>query len=310
MKKIFFCLLLIIVFSNSWGARKHTVEPGDHVLDILIAHQYPMHTEQQKQRWLDEVMRLNKPKFIWGEIDLIRPGSVLTLPTHPEDLKVPDPIVTAEFDKLIKIAEMQIQQGYVNIQSKQGNSRKGIGTISIYEGDTLISSSSSQAKITLLDSAKFELSSDSKIVFEHYQYQPQSPHESNALIRFYRGAMRATTGLIGQFAPEKFDVRTPVIAIGIRGTDYVARHCEGSGCGDYAGSSIAVTEGGVATRTRAGSADINKGQFIQADDTGELSEVSDIPKGFLDLDKDITQIESPLNWWQRALKQIQTIITH
>lgn len=308
MKKTTYFLLLALLCSNSWAAREHKVIKGDHVLDILIANQYPMQTEEQQKHWLDEVMRLNKSKFIWGEIDLIRPGSVLTLPTHPNDLKVPTPIITAEFDSLKKIADMHIEKGHVDIQSKYGDDRKGVGSVVLYEGDTLVSSSDSLAKITMIDKAKFELSANSKMAFERYQYQANSPEKSNTLTRFYRGAMRATTGLIGKFAPEKFDVRTPVISIGIRGTDYVARHCEGSDCGDYSGSSIAVTDGGVATKTSTGSVDINKGEFVQASASGELSEVTDIPEGFLDLGKDINNIESPLSWWQKAAKQVQDLL--
>lgn len=308
MKKSIYLLLSSVLFSGySWAVLEHQVQQGDHVIDILATHKYPMDNASQRQHWLDEMMRLNKSKFIWGEIDLIKPGSVLTLPAHPSDknIAVPTPVVTAEFDSVKRIAEMQVEKGHVNIQSKSGSDRKATGTALIYEGDTLISSDAALAKITMIDQAKFELSARSKMSFERYHYQPKAPEKSTTLTRFYRGAMRATTGLIGKLAPNRFDVRTPVISIGIRGTDYVARHCEGDYCGDYVGSSLAVMEGGVATQTSSGSADVNKGEFVQASISGDLSEVAEIPAGFLDLEKDIADIESPLSWWQKAVQKIR-----
>ena len=315
MKITHYLILSAILFSNQiWAAREHHVKQGDSVISILTANKYPMETSQQQQHWLDGVMKLNKSKFIWGEINLIRPGSVLTLPSHPDDIKalprpVPKPVITAEFDNLIRIAEINMAKGHVNIRSKLGGDRKIVKSAVVFEGDTLISSDNSLANITMVDAAKFELGANSKLSFEEYKYSAKTPENSLTLTRFYHGVMRATTGLIGKLAPKKFDVRTPVISIGIRGTDYVARHCEGDSCGEYTGSSLAVIDGGVATNTSSGSVNLNKGEFVQADISGGLSEVSDIPAGFLDLEKDVAQIEPPANWFERIIHEIKTLLS-
>jgi hypothetical protein len=303
MPKNLLIALLALAF-NAQAAVEHKVKDSEYVITILDQYNYPLNTEQDRAYWLSEMMRLNKGKFIWGEIDLIRPGSVLTLPEHPNK----PPIVTAEFEQRKAIGELTVESGTVTIRSPQANAQTVSDTATLYQGDSISSSAHSLSKISMIDKARFELGANSKIVFERYQFEPRASTGSATLTRFYHGVLRATTGLIGKLSPKNFEVRTPVVTVGIRGTDYIVRHCEGDRCGDYTGSSLAVIDGGIAAQSRAGSVDVNKGEFVGVAPSGELSEVSAIPAGFLDMNNDITQLESPLSWWQQLINRVQTMI--
>src|SRR5690606_26622616 len=89
--------------------------------------------------------------------------------------------------------------------------------------------------------------------------------EDNAFFRLLKGGFRAVTGLIGKNDRERFRVRTPVATIGIRGTDFEARLCDGD-CFDITpipqdGLYTGVFSGGINLTSGAGSFDRDAGQY-------------------------------------------------
>ena len=119
---------------------------------------------------------------------------------------------------------------------------------------------------------------ESRFVIERYQYTPgqaasneasasstaQTEHES-AFFRLLKGGFRAISGLIGHVRHRDYKVQTPVATIGIRGTDYEVRYCNGD-CGDiqpapknglYAG----VQSGGIVVANQSGQISDLAGQY-------------------------------------------------
>src|SRR5690606_19192386 len=89
--------------------------------------------------------------------------------------------------------------------------------------------------------------------------------EGNALFRLLKGGFRAVTGLIGKENRDNYRVRTPVATIGIRGTDFEARFCQGD-CFDIDpmprdGLYTGVFQGRINLANGAGSVDRDAGQF-------------------------------------------------
>lgn len=164
--------------------------------------------------------------------------------------------------------------GHVTAAAPSGEIRDLIKGAPVYQGETIITASSSYVNIEFTDTGRVLLRPESRFAIERYQYagaQPaaapsaaaQPARQESAFFRLLKGGFRAVSGLIGHTRRDDYAVQTPVATIGIRGTDYEVRYCAGD-CADitpapkdglYAGvqaGAIALTNGGGETNTAAG----------------------------------------------------------
>jgi len=168
--------------------------------------------------------------------------------------------------------------GHVSAATPAGEIRDLTKGSPVYEGEVVITAGSSFVNIEFSDGGRVLLRPESRFQIERYQYagtaptpaagQPQAAQaqpvrQESAFFRLLKGGFRAVSGLIGHTRREDYAVQTPVATIGIRGTDYEVRLCQGD-CGDitpspkdglYAGvqsGSIALTNAGGTTTPTAG----------------------------------------------------------
>lgn len=148
----------------------------------------------------------------------------------------------------------------------------------VYPGEMINTGPNSYLNIKFTDGGRILLRPNSRFQIEEYRYAAEEPApargaspnvaaepESNALFRLLKGGFRAVTGLIGQENRENYRVRTPVATIGIRGTDFEARFCQGD-CFDVDpmpqdGLYTGVFQGGINMTNGAGTVDRDAGQF-------------------------------------------------
>jgi hypothetical protein len=121
---------------------------------------------------------------------------------------------------------------------------------------------------------------ESRFQIERYQYagaatapaagQPQAAaqpvHQESAFFRLLKGGFRAVSGLVGHTRREDYAVQTPVATIGIRGTDYEVRICNGD-CGDVTpapkdGLYAGVQSGSIALTNQGGTSTPKQGQYV------------------------------------------------
>jgi len=89
------------------------------------------------------------------------------------------------------------------------------------------------------------------------------------VLSMFKGGLRAVTGLIGKRSREKLSFRTETATIGIRGTHFGALLCQNDcGGGPTTGGQpppnglhVDVTSGAITMSNRAGTVQINAGQF-------------------------------------------------
>lgn len=136
----------------------------------------------------------------------------------------------------------------------------------VYSGDLVNSGASSYVNLKFSDGAFFLLRPETRFQIEQYAYTASTPAvapvapvtpaaaakpanpvttpvpssplvtapqlagsgSSKAFFRLVKGGFRSVSGLIGKLNREDYRVSTPVATIGIRGTSYSARLCEGS----------------------------------------------------------------------------------
>lgn len=197
--------------------------------------------------------------------------------------------------------------GQATAVGADGTVRKLAKDDAVYSGDLVNSGPSSYVNLKFADGAFFLLRPASRFAIEDYRYggepsaaeaaaaKPAEPTaadspktataatpitaplvtagsaagvgQSRAFFRLVKGGFRTVSGLIGKVNQGDYRVSTPVATIGIRGTSYSARLCQGD-CGDRdeilaklrsagrdakAGETVLVTtveEGSIAIQTQ------------------------------------------------------------
>lgn len=100
-------------------------------------------------------------------------------------------------------------------------SRLGLGQ-SLQEGDRIVTGRDGMAILVFVDQARVSLRSESELIISKYRLsQPGKPADMQ--LELVRGAMRQISGDAMRAEPERYRLNTPVAAIGVRGTDFLAK---------------------------------------------------------------------------------------
>jgi hypothetical protein len=121
----------------------------------------------------------------------------------------------------------EVSKGDVKTQSPSGSVVAATVGSKICSGDTVISADSSRAKIKMEDGNELNISPNSKIVIETYQYDVAS-NKKKVLLNILKGKVRATTREENMYTDKAkdgqantFQVRTKSAVAGVRGTDFL-----------------------------------------------------------------------------------------
>ena len=139
----------------------------------------------------------------------------------------------------------------------------------VMEGDTLGTESETYARIKFVDGGEVVMRPGTQLKIENYAYNAAKPESDNVVMSMFKGGLRAVTGLLGKRSREKVSFQTETATIGIRGTHFGALLCQ-SDCGGVPttggqpppnGLHVDVTNGSISMSNRAGTVQINAGQF-------------------------------------------------
>ncbi len=104
------------------------------------------------------------------------------------------------------------------------------GTV-VRAGDLIQVAAESAAQVRMSDESIIALASGTEFRIIEYEFTREKPAEGRALFSLIKGAFRTVTGVIGLQARDNYAVKAGVVAtIGIRGTHYRLRLCDGD-CG-------------------------------------------------------------------------------
>jgi hypothetical protein len=139
----------------------------------------------------------------------------------------------------------------------------------VMEGDTLGTESETYARIKFNDGGEVVMRPGTQLKIENYSYNAAKPESDSIVMSMFKGGLRAVTGLIGKRNREKVSFQTETATIGIRGTHFGALLCQND-CGGVPttggspppnGLHVDVASGAIVMSNRAGSVQINAGQF-------------------------------------------------
>lgn len=127
----------------------------------------------------------------------------------------------------VEVGQVSFSRGVLTGQIDGAEPRligKGVG---LHNGETLNTGSRGFALIELNDGTRMTLRPNSTFKIDNVDTREGN---ENALLSLFRGGLRAITGLISKAKPDAFQINTSVATIGIRGTEFDARLCEGDEC--------------------------------------------------------------------------------
>ncbi|NNE62951.1 MAG: hypothetical protein HKN34_02600 [Gammaproteobacteria bacterium] len=122
-------------------------------------------------------------------------------------------------DKAV-IARVALLQGTAWVSGSDGRTRSLRVGEAIYELDHLNTGINSFLVVGFNDKSRMTLTSNSELKIQEHRYEPEKPSENSSVLEFLRGGLRMISGAIGSLNRAAFEVRTPLVTIGIRGTGF------------------------------------------------------------------------------------------
>ena len=127
--------------------------------------------------------------------------------------------------------------GDAYVVSLSGPQKATVGSV-VLTGDRLVTGVNGYVHLRMADGAFLGVRSDSLLEINEYMFDITNPKNGRVRLFLKEGTVRAISGRIAHENKQNFRLNTPLAAIGVRGTDFVAAADQGS-------TQVAVTLGGV-----------------------------------------------------------------
>jgi hypothetical protein len=94
---------------------------------------------------------------------------------------------------------------------------------SVQEGDVIRTSDNGHVHIKFIDGARVSVRPNSVFRIHEFKYNPSEPAAYVVRLSLDSGEARSISGAAAQAAKERFRLNTPLVAIGVKGTDFVTQ---------------------------------------------------------------------------------------
>jgi hypothetical protein len=179
----------------------------------------------------------------------------------------------------------QTAQGYVQEASGTVTGQVGSGrSASVSRGQTLVNNATittgarSYAVLKFEDGTAVLLKENTSFQVQNYAYNAKAPENASAVFNLIRGGLRMITGLVTSRNRNALKVGTPLVTIGVRGTEFVAELVNPF----Y----IQVINGAIALSNAAGTVAFSAGQAAMVTSASTLPGIipaSQVPAGVLQM---------------------------
>jgi FecR-like protein len=124
----------------------------------------------------------------------------------------------------------------------------------VYEADTLTTFAAAEVHIAMADGAQLSLRENTKVTISIYVANGDDGDRS--VLDLAKGTLRSITGWIGKYRRAAYQIRTPVVTIGVRGTDHEPTHLPPGDPRGEPGSYDKVNEGSTVMQSQFGSVEV------------------------------------------------------
>ncbi|MCF6290530.1 MAG: FecR family protein [Desulfobacterales bacterium] len=134
-------------------------------------------------------------------------------------------------------------------------------------GDILVTEKRTYARIKFIDNSEVILRPNTRFTVEAMIFDQERPGADKAVFNLVKGGLRAITGQIGKRGnPDSYRMKTVAATIGIRGTIYEVRICNGN-CGPLPdGVYLHALQDAIVVANPAGTLTVGPGQYTYVRD--------------------------------------------
>ncbi len=133
-------------------------------------------------------------------------------------------LCASQFVHAKEVGQVKYTRGAVTMQNMDGSSARLVSKDEILQrGDVLKTGPRSFTIVKLKDGTRMTIRPNSSFTVE--KFEPKKDSTASAILRLFRGGMRAITGYISKRNPSGYQVKTSVVTLGIRGTEFDVRLC-------------------------------------------------------------------------------------
>ncbi len=123
---------------------------------------------------------------------------------------------------------LRVVKGDVQVKSaKTGQTVKARLGEQVYPQDVIITGKEARAKIVMVDNNEINISPESQIEIQHYEYDPNAG-KKDVLLNVLYGKVRSKVEQKYDGKTTKFQVKTPSAVAGVRGTDFMTNYDKAS----------------------------------------------------------------------------------
>lgn len=119
-------------------------------------------------------------------------------------------------------------KGQPTVQNANGQKKTLVRGDKVYESDTIITSASALVRLAMMDTNIIDIYPNSKLYIKEYIYNPKE-NQKNVSLEVSEGKIKSTVRQKYDNDQNKYNVITPVIVAGVRGTIFSATHEKQSG---------------------------------------------------------------------------------
>jgi hypothetical protein len=115
----------------------------------------------------------------------------------------------------LTIGKSKIERSTQEAETQKGGS--------VQEGDVIRTSDNGHVHIRFIDGARVSVRPNSVFRIHEFKYSPSDPAASVVRLSLDSGEARSISGAAAQAAKERYRLNTPLVAIGVKGTDFVTQ---------------------------------------------------------------------------------------
>lgn len=126
-----------------------------------------------------------------------------------------------------RVGEITLVVGQFEIQRPAGPAQNLAKGDAILEGDIIKTTANGHVHIRFIDGALVSVRPNSVFTIHEFRFNPAQPSASVVRLSLDKGEVRSISGQAAQQAKDRFRLNTPLVAIGVKGTDFTTQATQG-----------------------------------------------------------------------------------
>jgi hypothetical protein len=171
-------------------------------------------------------------------------------------------------------------EGDAMVETKDKQTRIAKTGEPVFAAETITTFKATELHLKMADGGFLSLRENTKITLT--EYVANGDDGDRSLIDLAKGAFRSVTGWIGKHRPTAYRVRTPMVTIGVRGTDHEPTHFEPGDPRGAPGSYDKVNEGRTVMQSKFGTVEVpaNRAAHFHTDQRAAPRVLQSVPTFF------------------------------